>query len=115
MAASAPSSASITRRATQPLASDAGRRFRTTRARAVRSRGGAGSAGGQRYDSSGAAPSDWPVCSASLRGRGAWKHTRQHPLGAGLVTLGHLLVAAIAMWCVAHFHRIARVADLFGS
>jgi hypothetical protein len=30
-------------------------------------------------------------------------------------TLGHLLVAAIAMWCVAHFHRIARVADLFGS
>jgi hypothetical protein len=64
---------------------------------------------------SGAAPSDWPVCSASLRGRGAWKHTRQHPLGAGVVTLGHLLVAAIAMWCVAHFHRIARVADLFGS
>jgi hypothetical protein len=50
-----------------------------------------------------------------LRGRGARKHTRQHPLGAGVVTLGHLLVAAIAMWCVAHFHRIARVADLFGS
>jgi hypothetical protein len=50
-----------------------------------------------------------------IKGRRAWKHAGQHPLGAGAVTVGGLLVAAIAMWSVVHFHFIARVGDLFGS
>jgi hypothetical protein len=49
------------------------------------------------------------------KGRRAWQHARRHPLGAGVVTVGGLLVAAIAMWSVGHFHLIARVGDLFGS
>lgn len=49
------------------------------------------------------------------KGRRAWKHARQHPVSAGAITVGGLLLGAVAMWSVGHFHPIARVGDLFSS
>jgi len=49
------------------------------------------------------------------KGRRAWKHARRHPLRAGALTVGGLLLAAVAMWTVGHFHLVAWVGDLVSS
>jgi len=49
------------------------------------------------------------------KARQAWKHARRHPLRAGACTLGGLLLAALAMWSVGHFHLVAWVGASFTS
>jgi hypothetical protein len=49
------------------------------------------------------------------KARQAWKHARRHPLRAGAFTLGGLLLAALAMWSVGHFHLVAWVGAPFTS
>jgi hypothetical protein len=49
------------------------------------------------------------------KARQAWKHARRHPVRAGALTLGGLLLAAVAMWSVGHFHLVAWMGGLFTS
>ena len=43
-----------------------------------------------------------------------WKHAKQHPVSSTVVTVGGLVLAAVAFWAVGHFELVDRGKDLLG-
>jgi hypothetical protein len=49
-----------------------------------------------------------------LRADAAWAHAKRHPTSSTAVTLGGLLLAALALWAIRHFELVTRCKDAVG-
>ncbi|MET0764190.1 MAG: PGPGW domain-containing protein [Blastococcus sp.] len=49
------------------------------------------------------------------KGRGAWRHAKQHPVSSAAVTIGGLAAAGVLFWAVGHFHLVAKAMSAIGG
>jgi hypothetical protein len=52
--------------------------------------------------------------SFKAKGNEAWRHAKAHPVSSSIITVGGLVLAAVAVWAVYHYHFVARVKDAVG-
>jgi hypothetical protein len=48
------------------------------------------------------------------KGQDAWRHAKAHPVSSTIITVGGVLLAAVVIWAVYHFHLVMRAKEAVG-